>query len=78
MGPDLHGLGQIGEAKAHFLCVLGLGGFPGCLQHQDFLVFLGHLHGLDEAGLHACGEVEGLSKGEALLLAIIGDDEVGL
>ena len=67
-----------GEAEAHFLGVLSLSSFLGHLHHQDLLSFFGHLLGFDEAGLHACREVEGLGKGEALLLTIIGDDEVGL
>ena len=44
----------------------------------DGVEVFGHLLGFDDVGLHACEEVEGLGKGEALLLAIIGDDEVGL
>ena len=78
MGPDLHGLGQIGEAEAHFLCFLGLGGLPRCLHRLDLLVFFGHLLGFGEASFHAHGEVEGFGEGEALLLTIISDSEVGL
>ena len=78
MGPDLHDLGQIGEAEAHFHGFLGLGGLPRCLHHQDVLIFFGHLHGFSDAGLHAHEEVKGFGEGEALLLAIIGDNKVGL
>ena len=78
MGPDLHGLGRIGEAEAHFLGALGLSTFLRCLYHQDLLSFFGHLLGFGEAGLHVREEVKGLGKGEALLLAIVDDGEVGL
>ena len=78
MGPDLHGLGQIGEPEAHFLGVLSLSSFLGHLHHQDLLSFFGHLLGFGEAGLHVREEVKGLGKGEALLLAIVDDGDVGL
>ena len=78
MGPDLHGLGQIGEAKAYFLGFGGLGGFSRHLHRRDLLVFFGHLLGFGEVGFHACREIKGFGKGEALLLAVISDSEVGL
>jgi len=77
VGPDLHCLGQIGKAKAHFRGVLGLSCFLGRLHRWDLLSFFGHLLGFSEESLHASGEVEGLDEGEALL-AIVGDGEVGL
>ena len=78
MGPDLHGFGQVGEAKAYFLSFGGLGGFSRHLHCRYLLGFFGHLLGFGEAGFHACGEVEGFGKSKALLIAIIGDSEVGL
>ena len=78
MGPDLHGPGWIDEAEAYFLGVLGLSSFLGHLRRWDLLSFFEHLLGFDEAGLHACREVNHLGEGEALPLASIGDYEVGL
>ena len=70
MGPDLHGLGRIGEAEAHFLGALGLSTFLRCLYHQDLLSFFGHLLGFGKASFHARGEIEGFGEGEALLLVV--------
>ena len=78
MGPDLHGLGQIGEPEAHFLGVLSLSSFLGHLHHQDLLLIFGHLLGFSKASLHARREVDGLSEGKPLFLIGIGDGEVGL
>ena len=78
MGPDLHSLGRIDEAVAYFLGFGGLGGFSRHLHRWDLLVFFEHLLGFGEAGFHACGEVKGFGEGKALLLTIIGNNEVGL
>ena len=78
VGPDLHGLGWVGEAKAHLLGFLCLGSFPRRLHRWDLLIIFGHLLRFSEIGLHVRGEVKGPSEGEAFPLAIIGDDEVGL
>jgi len=78
VGPDVHGLARINEVESHFLGILGLSSFLGRLRRWDLLSFFEHLLGFGKEGLHACREVKGLSKGEALLVAIIGDSEVGL
>ena len=78
MGPDLHGLGWVGEAKAHLLGFIGLGSFTRRRHHRDLLLFRGHRILLGEVGVHAKGEVDCLGECETLLLTGVGDDEVSL